>query len=78
MNDLLATASAAWLHTPAALQLGSVLLHFLWQGALLGAIALLLLLLLPSSRPQARYLALVTILFAMAACPAATFFVIQH
>src|SRR5688500_16540696 len=35
--------------------LGTALLHFLWQGALIGLVAWLLLLLQRNARPQARY-----------------------
>lgn len=46
MNELLAMRVAA---------LGNVLLHFLWQGALIGLLAWLTLLLMRREKPQARY-----------------------
>jgi beta-lactamase regulating signal transducer with metallopeptidase domain len=46
MNELLAMRVAA---------LGSVLLHFLWQGALIGLLAWLTLLLARREKPQVRY-----------------------
>ncbi len=46
MNELLAMRVAA---------LGSVLLHFLWQGALIGLLAWLTLLMMRREKPQARY-----------------------
>lgn len=46
MNELLSVAIAA---------LGLTLLHFLWQGLLIGAIAALALRALGNARPQARY-----------------------
>ncbi len=46
MNELLAMRVAA---------LGTVLLHFLWQGALIGLLAWLTLLLMRREKPQARY-----------------------
>ena len=46
MNDLAAIAVPA---------LGTALLHFLWQGALLGLLSLLALAILRNARPQARY-----------------------
>lgn len=46
MNDLATTLVPA---------LGSALLHFLWQGALLGLLAGLALAMLRNARPQARY-----------------------
>ena len=46
MNELLAMRVAA---------LGNVLLHFLWQGALIGLLAWLTLLLMRREKPQTRY-----------------------
>lgn len=52
--------------------LGWTLLHFLWQGTALGAVAWALLRALPDRRPQARYMAAVGLLAAMALCPLLT------
>jgi beta-lactamase regulating signal transducer with metallopeptidase domain len=49
--------------------LGTALLHFLWQGALIGLIAWLLLLLLRNARPQARYAVACIALLACVAAP---------
>jgi beta-lactamase regulating signal transducer with metallopeptidase domain len=50
--------------------LGTALLHFLWQGAVIGLVAWLLLLLLRNARPQARYAAACIALLACVAAPA--------
>ena len=49
--------------------LGTALLHFLWQGALIGLVAWLLLLLLRNARPQARYAVACIALLACVAAP---------
>lgn len=51
-------------------QLGWALLQFIWQGALIGAIAALGLLALRNSRPQARYALAGAALFACLTWPA--------
>jgi beta-lactamase regulating signal transducer with metallopeptidase domain len=66
-----------WAHSPNAVRLSSVLLHFVWQGAALAAGAFLLMAALKRARPQVRYAALLAILGALAACPAATWVVIH-
>jgi beta-lactamase regulating signal transducer with metallopeptidase domain len=63
MAELLAT----WV--PA---LGAALLHFLWQGALVGVVAALLLHALRDARPQARYAVACVALLACLALPALT------
>jgi beta-lactamase regulating signal transducer with metallopeptidase domain len=65
-----------WLQSPNAVRLSSTLLHFVWQGALLGGAASVLLIMLQRARPQVRYGLLLTILAAMTACPIATWFVV--
>jgi len=67
---------ATLLHHPAVLRLSLVLLHFLWQGAALAALALAALLALRRAKPAARYLALLVVLAAMVAAPVATFLVL--
>lgn len=52
--------------------LGRTLLHFLWQGALVGAVAALLLQLLRDARPQLRYAVACLALLACVLAPAAT------
>ena len=46
---------AALLHSPLVQNLGWALLHFVWQGALIGCVTALLLALLRNARPQTRY-----------------------
>ncbi|SFG96628.1 Signal transducer regulating beta-lactamase production, contains metallopeptidase domain [Duganella sp. CF458] len=53
--------------------LGWSLLHFLWQGLLIGCVAALLLHALRNARPQARYLVACMALFLCAALPLANF-----
>ena len=53
--------------------LGWSLLHFLWQGLLIGCVAALLLHALRNARPQARYLVACTALLLCAALPLANF-----
>jgi beta-lactamase regulating signal transducer with metallopeptidase domain len=61
------------LSTPLAYHLGWTLVHFLWQGALVGALYACLRFILRDSEPQSRYwLSLVT-LMALAALPVFTF-----
>jgi beta-lactamase regulating signal transducer with metallopeptidase domain len=52
--------------------LGQALLHFLWQGALIGLFAALLLHLLRDARPQARYAVACVALLACVLAPLAT------
>jgi len=54
-------------------RLGWTLVHFLWQGTLLGLLSASLLALLPSARAQARYLLACTTLLTMLAAPVVTF-----
>lgn len=61
---------------PALLALAWTLLHFLWQGALLGLAAKAGLWLLRRRSPQARYLFAAAAMVAMAAAPLATFAVL--
>ncbi|GHB95157.1 M56 family metallopeptidase [Thermomonas carbonis] len=63
MNDLAATVIPA---------LGSALLHFLWQGTLLGLLAGLGLAMLRNARPQARYAVACTALIASLLLPMLT------
>ena len=53
--------------------LATVLLHFLWQGALVGVLAWMLLSALHTARPQARYAVACGALLACAMLPALTF-----
>lgn len=52
--------------------LGATLLHFLWQGALVGGLAALMLALLRDARPQLRYAVACTALLACLLVPALT------
>ncbi|UCC67016.1 MAG: M56 family metallopeptidase, partial [Armatimonadota bacterium] len=58
---------------PAALRLGFALVHFVWQGAALAFIAVLLLAVLRKASASVRYLGLLLVFAAMAACPVVTF-----
>jgi len=58
---------------PAAARLGFALLHFVWQGAALAFIAAVLLAVLRKASAGARYLGLLIVFGAMAACPVVTF-----
>ncbi len=48
-------ALTAALNSPFAEKLGAALLHFVWQGAIIGCVTALLLALLRNARPQTRY-----------------------
>lgn len=63
--------SANWLSSEVMQSVGWALLHFLWQGTALAALAAVVMALL--RRASARYLAAVGILVAMLAAPVATF-----
>jgi beta-lactamase regulating signal transducer with metallopeptidase domain len=58
---------------PAAVRLGLALVHFLWQGAALAFIAVILVAVLRNASAGARYLGLLIVFAAMAACPVVTF-----
>jgi beta-lactamase regulating signal transducer with metallopeptidase domain len=62
-----------WLVHPAAQCLTLALAHFLWQGALLAALANLLLRRMAQSSPTARYLLCLVTLILMICCPLATY-----
>ncbi len=69
MTDLVsADAIAAWVPLLAA-----TLLHFLWQGALIGMVAWMSLLAMRTARPQARYAVACLALLACIAAPTLTF-----
>ncbi|HEX4073143.1 MAG TPA: hypothetical protein VHX68_18325, partial [Planctomycetaceae bacterium] len=65
----------SWARSPFAARLASTLLHFLWQGAALGAGALLVHAALKRARPQIRYVALLTIFALMPLSTAVTWIV---
>jgi len=65
---------AGWL--PLIQSLGWTLLHFLWQGALIGLAYAAMRWLFPAQRPEARYAAGLIALALMAACPALTLSII--
>jgi len=73
MNAFLIGLVEQWGERPGAMRLGSALLHFVWQGAICAVIAAVLVVLLKRARPQIRYLALLSILAVMTACPIVTF-----
>ncbi len=64
-------------HHPAVLALAWTLLHFLWQGALLGLVAWVGLTLLARSSPQARYAWACGVLGLMALAPVVTFLMLR-
>jgi uncharacterized protein (TIGR03067 family) len=66
-----------WLDEPRSIRLGLSLIHFLWQGALLGAVAGMLMMWMKRASSRQRYAVLLTILFAMAVAPAVTFLVVS-
>ena len=68
MNPLLQLVREPW-----AQALGWSLLHFLWQGALLGGLAWLLLVLLRGASAKARYAVACAALLLMVAAPVLTF-----
>ena len=61
------------LSTPLANHLGWTLVHFLWQGALVGALYACLRFVLRDSEPQSRYWLSMTALMVLAALPVLTF-----
>ncbi len=68
MNPLLQLVREPW-----AQALGWSLLHFLWQGALLGGLAWLLLVLLRGASAKARYAVACAALLLMVTAPVLTF-----
>src|SRR5215469_15917780 len=76
MNGL-AKVLEPWSQSPGSERLGSTLLHFVWQGALLAGITWVLLAVMERARPQVRYLLSLTMLAVLAACPIITFVVVD-
>lgn len=66
------------LRNPQAELAAQTLLHFLWQGTLLGITALVVLRALRDGEPRARYGAACLFLLAMALCPPATYFYLSQ
>jgi beta-lactamase regulating signal transducer with metallopeptidase domain len=77
MNILADRVLEQWSQSPGAARLGSALLHFVWQGALLTAFTWMLLVALRRARPQVRYLVSLAMLAVLAACPVITFAVVE-
>jgi beta-lactamase regulating signal transducer with metallopeptidase domain len=69
--------AAPWFDDPRSLRLGLCLVHFLWQGALAGLLAGMLLLAMRRASPQRRYAVLLLVFGAMPALPIATFAVLN-
>jgi len=65
------------LDDPVVLRLGLALMHFLWQGAVVAAIAALALVALRKASAASRYVALLAVLAVMAASPVATYLVMS-
>ena len=72
MTPLLSLVSQPWAHT-----LGWTLLHFIWQGALLGLLAWMTLALLRGADTKVRYGTACAFLVLMVALPIATFGLLQ-
>lgn len=64
--------AAPWIDT-----LGLSLLHFLWQGVVIGALFYVVRAMLPAARNEARYALGLGALALLAACPVVTFFVLR-
>lgn len=62
---------------PAWRSLTWALLHFVWQGAIIAFVWMILLRLVPTRRTQIRYLLGLAGLLAMVTCPVATYFTLQ-
>lgn len=71
-------ATLALLENSAVLALGWTLLHFLWQGAALGALLFLAQMTMRRSSANSRYVAACVAMFLMAACPLATFLLLNQ
>jgi beta-lactamase regulating signal transducer with metallopeptidase domain len=67
----------AWSQTPNVLRLSTLLLHFVWQGALAAALATVLLAAMRRRSPQARYVALLALFALMTAAPIVTWFALR-
>ena len=65
------------LDDPVVLRLGLALLHFLWQGTVVAAVAALALVVLRRASPATRYVSLLAVLAVMAATPVATYLVMS-
>ncbi|MDH4179147.1 MAG: M48 family metalloprotease [Armatimonadota bacterium] len=66
------TGALTLIGDPAALRLGFALVHFVWQGAALAFIAVVLLAVLRKASANVRYLGLLLVFAAMAASPVVT------
>ncbi len=65
------------LDDPVVLRLGLALIHFLWQGTVVAAVAALVLVALRRASPATRYVSLLAVLAVMAATPVATYLVMS-
>src|SRR5919112_284842 len=75
MEGIMGTATSAieaWLHEPAALVIGWALLHFLWQGAIIGVLAAAALAVLRASAADVRYVVATIALALMLTLPVVT------
>jgi uncharacterized protein (TIGR03067 family) len=66
-----------WLDDPRWIRLGLSLIHFLWQGALLGLAAGMLMTWMRGASSRCRYAVLLVMLSAMAAAPIGTLFLLS-
>jgi beta-lactamase regulating signal transducer with metallopeptidase domain len=78
MNTLIGELVGSWSTNANTARLAWALLHFLWEGAVLAAVAWVLLALLARARPQVRYGVALLSLIAMAACPVVTYAVLAE
>ena len=62
-----------WFDDPRLVRLGMSLVHFLWQGALLGVAAAIVMTWMRGASSRRRYAVLLTALFGMAIAPVVTF-----
>jgi len=65
--------SLEWIDDPMIWRLTMTLMHFVWQGALIGVAAMIAMLGLRRAAPQVRYLVLVSLMMLMVAVPIMTF-----
>src|SRR5450432_3896600 len=70
------TGMSGWANPETMRLVGMALLHFLWQGAAIAAVAFLAMSLV--RRASAKYLVGVAMLIAMVAAPAVTFLVLEQ
>lgn len=73
MSNVVINVLDSWSRSPQSQRLAAALGHFVWQGAVLGALAAIAILALRRTRPQVRYAALLLIFAGMSASPVVTY-----